>query len=61
MTMEKTISKKNFIKASKSKPSGNPPPGDKTLSIEPDIRFYATEDGCDTEEGEESEILVIYF
>ena len=34
--------------------------GDKSLSLEPSTRFYATENGDDTEEGEEAEILVIY-
>ena len=37
-----------------------PPPGDKTLGFETEIRFYDIEDGKYTEEGEESEILVIH-
>ena len=58
--MAKAISKKIYVKASVDKPSGKPSYGDKTLGIEPAISFYATEDGDETEEGEESEILVIY-
>ena len=58
--MAKTISKKISVKASSSKPSWKPPPGDKTFGIEPEIRFYAIEDGDKTEEGSESEILVVY-
>ena len=60
MTMAKTISKKKSVKASSAKTSGKTPPGDKNLGIEPAIRFYAIEDGDDTEEVEESEILVIH-
>ena len=52
--MEKSISKRNSVKASTAKPSGKPPPGEKTLGIEPAIRFYEIEDGGNTEEGEES-------
>ena len=56
--MENTISKKSSVEAStyknSVKPLGNPPPGDKTLGIETLIRFYAIEDGDDTEEGEEA-------
>ena len=48
-----------LTKASPSKPNDKPPPGDKTLRIKPDIRFYEIEDGNNTEEGEELEILVI--
>ena len=43
--MVKTISKKISVKASAAKPSGKPLPGNKTLGIEPDIRFYDIEDG----------------
>ena len=39
---------------------GKPPTGDKTLGIEPAICFYSIEDGDETEEGEEVEILVVY-
>ena len=60
MTMAKTISKKKSVKASSAKTSGKTPPGDKNLGIEPAIRFYAIEDGDETEEVEESEILVVY-
>ena len=51
MTMAKTISKKRSVKDSEAKPSGKPPPGDKTLRIDPKIHFYAIEDGDETEEG----------
>ena len=58
LTMTKTISKKSSVKASTAKtldkPSGKPPPGDKTFGIEPAISFYVIEDSDDTEEGEES-------
>ena len=40
------------VKASTAKPDNTPPPGDKTLGIEPDIRFYEIEDSDKTEEGE---------
>ena len=58
--MSKTISKKRYVIASVDKPLGKPPPGDKTLGIETAIRFYDIEDSDETEEGEESEILVVY-
>ena len=58
--MAKTISKKRSVKASASKPSGKNPTGDKTFGIDPAIRFYAIEDGDDTEQVEEAEILVVY-
>ena len=39
--MESSISKKmKTVKASTVKPNGKPPPVDKYLGIEPDIRFY---------------------
>ena len=60
MTMEKTISKKISVEDSASKPLVNPTPRDKTLGLEIEIRFYAIEDGDDTEEGEKREILIIY-
>ena len=60
MNMSKTISKKIFVKASSSKPSGKPLPGDKTLGLDPEIRFYAIEDDGKTEEGQVTEILAIY-
>ena len=50
--MAKTISKKISVKASEAKPLRNPPPVDKNFGIEPAIRFYAIEDGDETEEGE---------
>ena len=58
--MEKSISKKSSFKASAAKPSGKPPPGDKTWGIDLDIRFYDIEDGYETEKPEEAEILVVY-
>ena len=54
LTMAKTISKKRYVKASSAKTSGKPVPVDKTFGVEPDIRFYAIEDGDETEEGEEA-------
>ena len=60
LTMAKTISKKGSVKASSVKLWGKPPPGDKNFGIETAIRFYAIEDGDETEKGEESEILVVY-
>ena len=50
LTMAKTISKEISVKASASKPLGKPPLGDKTFGTEPVIRFYAIEDGDETEE-----------
>ena len=50
--MENTIGKKISVKASADKPSVKPLPGDKTLGLEPEIRFYKLEDGDDTAEGE---------
>ena len=49
MTMDKTISKKISVKDSTEKP----PPGDKNVGLDPDIRFYAIEDGDDTGKGQE--------
>ena len=57
LTMENTISKKIYVKASLAKP----PPTDKTLGIDPAILFCAIEDGDGNEKGEEAEILVIYY
>ena len=59
MTMENTISKKIFVKATVAKPLGKPPPRGKTLWLDPEICFYVIEDSDETEEGEESEILAI--
>ena len=50
--MAKTTSNKSSVKASESKTSVKPLPGDKTLGLEPEIRFYKLEDGDDTAEGE---------
>ena len=50
--MEISISKRNPAKASTAKPSGKPPPGDKSFGIEPAIRFYDIEDGDENERGE---------
>ena len=47
--MEKTISKRNSVKASETKPSGKPPSGYKSLELEPEIRFYQLEDVDNTE------------
>ena len=47
--MTKTISKKSSVEDSAAKPLGKPLPGDKTLGIDPSIRFYSIEDGDDTE------------
>ena len=60
MNMANHISKKISVKDSTAKPSGKPPPGDKTYGLEPDIRFYEIEDGYETEKREEAEILVVY-
>ena len=54
--MGKTTSKKSLVKAS----AGKPPPGDKTLGIEPAINFYTLEDVDYTAEGEEAEILFVH-
>ena len=43
-----------------SKPLVKPPPGDKTLGLQIDIRFYEIEDSDKTEEGEYAEILIIH-
>ena len=58
--MARSISKRNQAKASSAKPSDKPPPGDKTLGLEPDIHFYLIQDGDKTGEGEEIEILIIH-
>ena len=54
------IIKMKIVKASTSKRNGKPPPGDKSLGIDSSIRFYEIEDSDNTEEAEESEILVIH-
>ena len=41
--MGKTTSKKISVKASAAKTSGKPPPGDKTLGLDPEIHFYTLE------------------
>ena len=51
--MERNISTKT-VKASISKPNDNPTPGDKTLGLDPEIRFYGIIDDGKTDEGEES-------
>ena len=48
--MAKTISKKSSVKASSDKPSGKPPPRDKILGLDPEIRFYDIEDGDEIKE-----------
>ena len=57
--MENTISLKT-VKASTAKPNIKPPPGDKTLELDPAIPFYEIEYGDKTEEWEEEEILVFH-
>ena len=52
MIMAKTTSKKISVMASAAKPSGKPPPEDKTFGLEPATRFYAIEESDETEEGE---------
>ena len=48
--MENTISQKKNMKASAANTiAGKPPPGDKTLGIEPAIRLYKIDD-CDNTE-----------
>ena len=49
--MAKSISKKSSVKDSAAKPSGKPPPGDKTFGLETAIRLYAIEDGDEDEKG----------
>ena len=49
LNMKKSISNKISFKASEANPLGNPPSGDKSCGIEPDIRFYDIEDVDDTE------------
>ena len=48
--MARPISKINSAKDSASKPSGRPPPGEKSLGIDPAIGFYEIEDSYKTEE-----------
>ena len=60
LNIEKSISKKSSVKSSEAKPSRKPPPRDKSLGLEPAIRFYDIEDIYETENGEEIEILVVY-
>ena len=48
--MGKTTSKKTSVKTSSENPLVNPPPGDKTLGLDPEILFYTLEDGDDNEE-----------
>ena len=52
MTMAKTMIKKSFVNDSAAKPSGKPPPGDKTIGLEPAICFYDIWRGYETEEEE---------
>ena len=48
------ISTRNPEKASTAKTSENPPPGNKSLGIDPAIRLYEIKDGDKNEEGEEA-------
>ena len=50
--MADSISKRNEVKASTAKPSSKPRPRDKSLGIDPAIRFYLIKEGGNTEEGE---------
>ena len=52
--MKRTVSKRNSEKSYTSKPPCKPPPGDKTLDIDPDICLYEIEDNDKTEEGEDA-------
>ena len=47
------------VETSTANHNGKPPPGDKSLGIEPFIRFYDIEGSDKTEEGEEAETLII--
>ena len=58
--MSKIINRKISVKTSAYNPLGRPPPGNKTLGIEPVVLFHAIEDSENTEEEKEVEILVIY-
>ena len=58
--MGKTTSKKSSVKALADKPSGKPPPRNKTLGLEMAIRFFTLEDSDETEEWEEAEIVVFH-
>ena len=49
--MARTISTINTVKASTANQNVNPPPGDKSLGIEPAICFYEIEGSDKTEEG----------
>ena len=60
MTVAKTISKKSSVKASAYKPLGKPPPGYKTLGIDPSIRLHDVKYVYDTEEVEDEKIPVVY-
>ena len=48
------------MKALTAQPSFDLPPGDKTFGIGPYIRLYTIEEGDNTEEGEDAEILIIH-
>ena len=52
LRMAKSISKKSFVEASTSNPSGKPPPGDKTCGLELAISLYEIEDRDETEKEE---------
>ena len=58
--MGKTTSNKSSFKASESKLLVKPPPVDKTLGVEPEMRLYTLEDCDETAELDESEILFIH-
>ena len=58
--MTNTISRKISAKASADKHLVKSLPRDKSIGLEPEIKFYELEDRGKTEEGEEEEIIVIY-
>ena len=57
--IEESISKKS-TKELTAKPNGKPPPGNKTLDLDPYIWLYEIEDVYKTKEREETEILFIH-
>ena len=58
--MERSIIKRNSAKASTAKRLDTPLHEDKSFGLDPDTRLYLIEDGDNTEEGEDAEILIIH-
>ena len=58
--MARSIRKRNPVKASTYKSLGKHPPGDKNLRLDTYIRFYEIEDGDNTEEWEDAEIIITH-